>query len=249
VAGVVKAGLTFRFDGRPSPAREWDIRCRIASTILLSTALLSAPAPSLAPLGTGVFVLLTLARSTPRETGRVLRGFSGFLVFFVAWGVLFEPTWAQAAFLTVQALRLALLLFLGHFLFLAATPSDVTEGIRWCLGWLGRRRAWAAACMAGWALASVPLVLDQAATLNQAAVLRGHSAGRHPIQALRLLTVGLLVRTVERSTELTAALEARGFGTSVPASKLRFRPRDGAALAAVALWCAASWAFGVIVSP
>jgi len=242
------AARSFRFTGRPSAVSRWDIRYRIASTALLSGCLLAAPAPALGPMAAGVFLLLALAGSTAREVLRVIRGFSGFLVFFVGLGVVFEPTEAQALFLLLQALRLTLLLLLGHLLFLAATPSDVTEGIRWCLGWLGRRRAWNAASMAGWALASVPMVLDQAATLNEAAVLRGHSARRHPLQALKLVTLGLLVRTVERSADLAQALEARGFGTAVPALSLRSRPRDTGAFAAVVAWCALSVAFGVILA-
>ena len=242
-------GLSFRFDGRPSPARSWDIRCRVAATALVSAGLLGAPAASLGPLGLGVLSLLVLARSTAGEIGRVVWGFSGFLVFFVGLGVAFEPTWAQAEFLGVQALRLTLLLLLGHFLFLAATPLDVTEGIRWYLGWLGRRRAWAAASMAGWALASVPLVLDQAATLLDAAALRGLTARRHPLRTMRLLTLGLLVRTVNRSTDLASALEARGFGNAVPPGTLRARPRDFVGMLAVTAGVAASWVFGDIVKP
>lgn len=237
----------FRFDGRDSVLRRWDIRYRIAATALLSLCLVAAPPAATIPLGAAVLVLLALAGSTVAETWGVVRGFLGFLVFFVGLGVAFEPAWPQAAFLGIQALRLTLLLLLGHVLFLTATPSDVTEGIRWSLGWLGRRRAWAAASMAGWALGSVPLILDQADSLKEAAVLRGHSAARHPVQALKLVTLGLLIRAVERSTDLASALEARGFGLSVPASALRSRPRDAAIFAAVSAWCAASWAIGAIV--
>ena len=98
--------------------------------------------------------------------------------------------------------------------------------------------------MASWALASVPLVLDQAATLSDAALLRGHSARRHPFQALKLLTLALLVRTFERSTDLTSALQARGFGVSVPPPTLKSAPRDALAFAAVVAWCALSWLAG-----
>jgi len=164
------------------------------------------------------------------------------LLFFVGLGVVFEPTWAQAGFLGVQATRLTLLLLLGHFLFVTATPSDVTEGIRWYLGWLGPRRAWAAASMAAWALASVPLVLDQADSLRDAAALRGLSGRRHPLVLVKILTLALLVRTIGRSTDLVAALEARSFGHHIPASGLRSRWGDWGALALASLWVAASWA-------
>src|SRR5262245_36015723 len=87
------APLTFRFDGRASPVRRWDIRFRIAAAAVLSAALLSSPAWSLLPLGVLLTGLLAFAKATPREVLRVLRGFSGFLLFFVGLGVLFEPTW------------------------------------------------------------------------------------------------------------------------------------------------------------
>lgn len=248
----VKAGRpAFRFDGRPSPARSWDIRFRVAAVTLASASVLAAPPAALGPLTVFLVTLLTLARSTPGEILRVVRSFSGFLVFFVGLGVLFEPTWTQAAFLGLQALRLTLLLLLGHFLYLTATPSDVTEGIRWYLGWLGQRRAWGAASMAAWALASVPQVLEQASSLADAAALRGLTARRHPLRMMNLLTLGLLVRTIGRSSDLASALEARGFGQAVPPSNLKAQGRDGWALVATGLWLAASWSLvpGGILGP
>jgi len=249
VAGVTRGRLAFRFEGRLSPARTWDIRFRVAATALVSAALLAAPVASLGLLACGVFALLALAGSTLRETARVVLGFGGFLAFFVGLGLVWEPTVAQAAFLVTQASRLTLLLLLGHFLFLAATPGDVTEGIRWYLGWLGPRRAWAAASMAGWALASVPLVLDQAATLLDAAALRGLTPKRHPLKAVKLLTLALLVRTVVRSTDLASSLECRGFGLEVPAPTLRARSADLLGLLATVAGVAFAWAFGAIVVP
>ena len=239
----------FQFSGRSSPLRAWDIRFRLGATLLVSTSLLAAPPAALGPLGAGVLLLLKLAGSTLKETARVVWGFAGFVIFFVGLGLLFEPTWTQAEFLGIQAARLTLLLLVGHVLFLAATPADVTEGIRWCLTGLGRRRAWGAANMASWALASVPLILDQASTLTEAALLRGHSARRHPLRAVKLLTLALLIRTVGRSTDLTDALQARSFGLSVPQSNLKAGLKDGLAFGGAAAWCAASWAFGSIVSP
>ena len=245
----VKSRLVFRFDGRPSPVRSWDVRFRVAATALLSAAVLAAPAVSLAVLTLEVGALLHLARSSVRKAVRVVVGFSGFLIFFFALGLAFEPTAAQAAFLGLQALRLTLLLLLGHVLMLAATPADVTEGIRWYLGWLGPRRAWAAASMAGWALASVPLILEQAGGLTDAAVLRGLRSRRHPLRMLNLLTLALLIRTVGRSADLAEALEARGFGVAVPPAELRSRPRDWGALVAAAVPAVAAWIWGAIVAP
>jgi energy-coupling factor transporter transmembrane protein EcfT len=243
------ARLIFRFDGRPSPARSWDIRFRVAAVGALSTCVLAAPSWTLLPLGAATLVLLALARTSAGEVAAVVRGFIGFLVFFLAVGVAFEPTWTQTGFLAIQAARLLLLLLTGHFLFTAATPSDVTEGIRWYLGWLGRRRAWAAASMAGWALASVPLILDQAGQVLDAAALRGFRPSRHPLRAVGLLTLGLLIRVFERSAQLAASLEARNFGAAVPPSALRARWTDFAALFGLAAWCAASWLVCATVAP
>jgi energy-coupling factor transporter transmembrane protein EcfT len=208
---------------------------------LVSAALLAAPAPAFLPLGVLVLGLLALARSTAVEVATVVRGFVPFLLFFVGLGVIFEPTWNQAGFLSVQASRLTLLLLLGQFLFFTATPSDVTEGIRWYLGWLGARRAWAAASMGAWALGSVPQVLDQAASLADAAALRGLSPRKKPLATMKLLTLALLVKTVSRSTDLASALEARGFGRHVPESHLRSTPGDWAGLGATVVWVVASW--------
>lgn len=233
--------LAFRFDGRPSLARSWDIRFRVAAVALTSAAVLGAPPWALLPLGILVVALLGSARASLAEGGSVVRGFLPFLLFFWGLGLAFEPTWPQAAFLALQGLRLTFLLLLGHFLYVTATPTDVTEGIRWYLGWLGARRAWAAASMAGWALASVPLVLDQARTLLDAAALRGLRLRRHPLRVVHLLTLALLVRTIGRSTDLAAALEARGFGQGVPDSPLRSRWTDAGAFVGASVWVCASW--------
>jgi len=243
------AGLAFRFAGRSSPLARWDIRFRVAATALVSASVLGAPVPALVPLTLLTMGLLAAARCTPGEVGRVVGSFAAFFMFFLGLGLAFEPTWDQAAFLGVQAARLVVLLLLGHGLFLAATPTEVTEGIRWYLGWWGPRRAWAAASMASWALASVPQTLDQASTLLEAAALRGLTVRRHPLRALNLLTLGLLVRTVDRAADLTAALEARSFGAAIPPSDLRARAIDGWAFAGVVLWCALSWAGGSILVP
>lgn len=242
-------GLALRFDGRPSPAQAWDIRFRVAAVGAVSWGVAAAPAGSLVFLALGIAGLLALARSTLGEAGRVVRSFLPFAAFFWVLGVAFEPTAAQAGFLGIQALRLVLLLLTGHFLFLAATPSQVTEGIRWYLGWLGPRRAWAAASMAGWALGSVPRILDQASGLLEAAALRGLTLRRHPLGVIKILTLGLLVRTVEQGADLAAALEVRGFGQEVPSTSLRARPRDGLGLAGAVLGTGLAWVLGAILTP
>lgn len=242
MARLATARPSFRFDSRPSVARSWDIRFRVAAVAVTSAALLGSPAPALVPLGLLAVVLLALARATPGEVVGLIKGLAPFLLFFVGLGVVFEPTWNQVTFLGVQAVRLTFLLLLGHFLYVTATPTDVTEGIRWYLGWLGPRRAWAAASMAAWALASVPLVLDQTQSLLDAAALRGLAARKHPLVVMKLLTLALLIRTIGRSSDLAAALEARGFGDHVPPSSLRSGPADAGALAAALAWVGASWA-------
>jgi energy-coupling factor transporter transmembrane protein EcfT len=238
------ARVTFAFGGRPSPARGWDIRFRVAAVVALGLGTLNAGPAGLGLLTGVLALLLALARTRWGEVVRILGGFLPFLLFFFVLGWAFEPTAAQAAFLGLQSWRLALLLVSGHFLFLTATPGDVTEGLRWYLGWLGSRRAWAAASMASWALASVPEVLDQAAGLGEAAALRGLEARRRPVRTLGLLTLGLLVRTFSRSSDLADALAARGFGDAVPPLALRARWSDAAGLGAVVLA-----AVGAILAP
>jgi energy-coupling factor transporter transmembrane protein EcfT len=227
------ARLTFAFAGRPSPARGWDIRFRVAALVLYSAAVLACGPLGLVLLGLTLAVLLGLARATVGELAKVVGGFLPFLLFFFFLSWMFEPTAAQAAFLGLQSVRLTLLLLSGQFLFLTATPSDLTEGLRWYLGWLGRQRAWAAASMASWALASVPTVLDHAAGLREASSLRGLEPRRRPLRTVGILTLGLLVRTFSRSTNLTEALVARGFGDCIPPPELRARWTDAAALAAI----------------
>ena len=238
------ARLTFAFAGRRSPARRWDIRFRVAATVAFSVGTLACAPGGLAVLGLTLAVLLGLARAKVGELARVVAGFLPFLGFFFLLGWAFEPTAAGAAFLGIQSARLTLLLLSGQFLFLTATPGDVTEGLRWYLGWLGPRRALGAASMASWALASVPGFLDQATGLGEASALRGLDPRRRPLRAVGVLALGLLVRTFSRSTDLTDALVARGFGDEVPPLELRARWTDFAGLTLVALVVA-----GVILIP
>lgn len=240
-------GTAFRFVGRPSAAQRWDIRFRVAASLVTTTTILAAPTGALVGLTLVVVVLLASARSTLAEVGRAVGGWLAVLGFFGVVGVVWEPTLAQALLLGTQLVRLVLLFLVGHFLLVAATPAAVTEGLRWYLGWLGPRRAWAGANMASWALASVPQVLDRAKVLGDAAVLRGLTPRRHPVRMAKVLTLGLLVDALGRSLTLAWALEARGFGLAVPPVTLRSRPQDWAALAGVIAACALSWVFGGIL--
>lgn len=241
--------IPFRFDGRDSPARRWDIRYRVAASMAVTTTLLAGPPGVVVPGALVVFGLLAAARCRPGEALAVVTRLGIWLGVWAGLSWAFDPTLARAAEVGLQAARLVLVLLVGHVLFLAATPGDVTEGLRWFLGWLGPRGAWAAASMAGWALGSVPQALEQAQGLGEAAALRGLSARRHPVRAVKLVTLGLLVRTLGRSVDLASALEARGFGNAVPEPTLKSRPRDAGALVAVVLGCVLSWLIGGILSP
>jgi len=237
----------FRFVPRPSAAQRWDIRFRVAAALTTTTAILGAPTPALAGLSVVVGLLLASARSRVSEVARAVGGLLGFLAVFWVIGFALEPTAARALVLALQFARLVLLFLVGHFLLVAATPADVAEAVRWYLGWLGQRRAWVGANMASWALASVPQVLDRGRILGDAAVLRGLVPARHPVRMAKVLTLGLLVDALGRSLTLAAALEARGFGLTVPPVTLKSRARDWAALGAVVSGCALSWAFGGIL--
>lgn len=243
------AGLTFRFDGRSSAVREWDIRFRVAGLAVVGIGILSATPGALFILGIGVVTLLRKAKARWSEIGRVAQGLAGFLALFWILNWFFEPTIDQAIFLFVQSVRLLLLFLTGHVLLLAATPHDVVDGIRWYFGFLGKRRAWAWASMASWALASIPQVLDQARELLEAARLRGLSLARHPGRVLRLVTLSLVTKALERADHLADAMEARNWGVSIPDARHRARASDVVALVGVLGWVALALVFGVFVKP
>lgn len=233
--------LIFRFSDRPSPAAALDVRFRVAAVALISPLLIFAPVFSLVGLTLGVAGLLTLARTRWHEVWALTKGFGGFLLFFLAVGLLFLPTWENAAFLLVQSARLFVLLLTSQFLLLTLTAFELTAALQWFFSWLGRRRAWYLASMASWAVTSIPQVMDQAAVLREAASLRGLELKRHPLVWLKLLTLALMVRVVEKSAEMSWALEARCFGQAVPGIDLKAQLKDWGFLAVWTAWCGLAW--------
>jgi len=240
----VTGRVAFRFTARDSPAASWDIRFRVVSMMAFCVAALSAEPLSLAPLLAGLIFLLVLAKTTAKEILSLLKFYAAFFVLLVGLGTVFQPGVANFLFLCCQGLRIFILILSGHFLTSTATPLDVTAGIQWLLGFLGKRRAYYAASMTSWALASVPRILDQAQTIREAALLRGVDPRRRPVVFLRLLSLSLLVRAVESSAEMSWALEARLFGQTIPDHGLRSRASDFLAAGAWLGWCALSFAVG-----
>jgi energy-coupling factor transporter transmembrane protein EcfT len=170
---------------------------------------------------------------------RLLVSLSWFFAFFVGTGFLLTPTLEHLAFLGLQSARFLLLFLASHVLLVTATPFTVTAAIQWFLCFLGRRRAYFAASMASWALGSVPRLLDQAQTLTEAAALRGVTVSRHPLRWTRLVTLGLLAKTLETAAVTAQALEARCFGAQIPPHGLRARAFDAVVGTGWSLYCLA----------
>ena len=228
--------LAFAYTG-PRPLSRWDIRWRVFSVGVFSAVVLAAPPWSLVPLAAGLALLLVLAEVTWSEIARLLASLAWFFAFFLGAGFLLTPTTEHLAFLGLQSARFLLLFLASHVLLVTATPLTVTAAIQWFLGFLGAQRAYFAASMAGWALGSVPRVLDQARSLTDAAALRGLTMLRRPLGWTRLVTLGLLVKTIETAALTAQALEVRSFGSQIPPHGLRARPRDAVAGTAWSVYC------------
>jgi energy-coupling factor transporter transmembrane protein EcfT len=231
---MARLAFTYQAD---SPASRWDIRGRVTALGVFSVAVLAVPAWNLLPLALLLVALLVWTRMPLASLGRLVAQFGLFLAFFFGVGLLLVPTASQAELLGVQSARLLMLLLASQFLMLTATPDTVTAGIQWFLRPLGTRRAYLGASMASWALASVPRVLDDGSTLVAAARLRGLEVRKRPLAWMQLVTLGLLVRVVERSAAMAQALEARSFGLAVPPHGLKATIFDVGLTAAVCAWC------------
>lgn len=166
---------------------------------------------------------------------KLLRPFVPLFVVFITLNIVFVPRGPvvfEAGFVLItetglwfglaMALRLLAVVTLFSLVSLAIHPDDLLRSISSRWGQLG--------LVAALAVRLYPTLAQDAARLSEANRARGLSAGRGPISRSRRATavlVPLLRRSLERSLDVSEALEVRGFATRPRLPRMRPRPDPG----------------------
>ncbi len=111
----------------------------------------------------------------------------------------------------LQTLRVALLFEAGHLLTLTTSPGQIAQTVRQLARPWGRTKALQIAALVSLTISTVPGILDRAAVVKDAALLRGVKP-RPSLILVRLWTIVLLRILLTRGAETAQALELRGWG-------------------------------------
>ncbi|NNM53776.1 MAG: energy-coupling factor transporter transmembrane protein EcfT [Spirochaetales bacterium] len=113
----------------------------------------------------------------------------------------------------IQTLRVALLFEAGHLLTLTTSPGQIAQAVRQLARPWGRLKALQAAALVSLTISAIPGILDRAAGVKDAALLRGVKP-RPSLIMVNLWTIVLLRVLLTRGAETAQALELRGWGGS-----------------------------------
>lgn len=216
-------GVTFHYWPGDSPLHRWDARCKVVALAIVTAGLLHVNAAALV-LFSVLLVGMTAHSRLPWLTlARELRSWGIFLAIIFLVQALTQDgseerlaswlpvtiTGAQTGLLTCW--RLALILTYAALFSLVTRPGDLQTAILWFLRpfpFLPARRI---ALMVALTLRFLPLILDQADDVRQAARSRLVHLRRNPFIRIKALVLPLMRRFLLRSGDLALALAARGY--------------------------------------
>lgn len=185
----------------------------VTSGIIVAAELVALPALGLGPR--------VLARAWPLLLGLATLWLANFLVTGTIAG------------LVPVSLRLLALGLPGLLLVLSTDPVNLADALVQ-KGHVPARVAYSALA----AFRLIPLLAQELATLRRARRARGVGAGWNPVRWLQggaALLFALMVQAIRRGVRLAAAMDARGFDTTVPRTFAResvLTRRDGVFVAA-----------------
>ncbi len=213
----------FAFAAGRSILHRHDIRFKLASLALMTTACVSAPAGGLA-LVTLVLAALAVHIKLPLHLFRgELRLLALFLLFILAARALTTPGAVIAAVgpavVTRQGLveggvigwRLVNIVLLSLLFVRSTRPAEIKAGVAWLLRPVPGIDAGKAAVMVGLIVRFIPVLHHQ---INQSRIAwraRGGDRRRNPLRQIKHLVMPAMRRTILSADQLALAMEARCF--------------------------------------
>lgn len=219
-----------------------DVRCKLISLFLLTSAVVAASPAAMGPLSLGAIVLWSGLRLPLRLLGREMRLFLLFLlvVFAVrslatpgdplfAWhGLQVSREGFQAGAATVW--RLMMVLVLGLVFVTTTRPSHLKAATQWLLRPVPFVSGRKAATMVGLMVRFIPVLHQQLRETQSALAARGGRPRRLSPGRIRYLVWPTMRRVVLAADQLSQAMLARGYQEKRTDPDLRATPADGLAL-------------------
>jgi biotin transport system permease protein len=230
-----------------SLAHRLDVRCKLVSLLLLTSAVVAAAPVMMGPFTLGLLLCWAALRLPLPAPGREWVLFSAFLIAVFAARALSTPGVAVADWngwrLTREGLlqgavvvwRLLMILGLGTIFVTTTRPSRLKAAVQWLLGPVPFVPARKAATMVGLIVRFIPVLLQQVRETQNALAARGGVRRRLSLRRVRYLVLPTMRRVVLAADQLSLAMLARGYREERTDPDLQATTADALALAAAAV--------------
>jgi len=229
-----------------------DVRCKLISLLLLTSAVVAARPAAMGPFSLGAIALSTMLQLPLRRLGREIRLFIVFLLFIfvvravatpgvpvLAWqGLSVSREGLQAGAVVVW--RLGMVLVLGLVFITTTRPSHLKAAVQWLLRPIPFVPGPKAATMVGLIVRFIPVFHQQVRETQNALAARGGVRRHFSVRWIRYLLWPSMRRVLLASDQLSLAMLARGYQENRTDPGLRVAPADGLALAAATAVLAAT---------
>ena len=244
------AALIFGFHPGTTVVHRVDARIKLAALALFSVVSLQAGCSALVLALVAALALLAAAGCSPLLCLRSLRWYLVLLLCIVAARALTTPgeplpasPWPPVSREGIEAGlvlagRLLVIALLGLLVTITTRPSHIRAAVEWYLRPVPFLPHQQVATMIGLLVRFIPVILTQAAELDDALRARAIDQRRNPLRRMTHLGMPLLRRTFVTADRLAQAMEARCYGMERTRHQWRTGAGDWMALGLVTGFCA-----------
>lgn len=235
-----------------SLAHRLDVRCKLISLFLLTSAVMAAPPVAMGPFSLGIILLWAALRLPLRRLGDEIRLFVVFLIVVFTIRALSTPgvpvfAWYGLSISreglcegAVVVWRLLMILALGLVFVTTTRPSHLKAAVQWLLRPIPFVPGPKAAMMVGLIVRFIPVLHQQVRETQNALVARGGGRRRLSPRWIHYLVWPTMRRVVLAADQLSLAMLARSYQETRTDPDLHATPADGLALAAAVAVLAAT---------
>jgi len=200
-----------------------DVRCKLVSLLLLTSAVVAAIPAAMGPLSIGLVLLWVALRLPLQILGREILAFLVFLLLVFVVRALSTPgdPWLSWGVLSIAreglqeggkvVWRLFMILVLGLVFITTTRPSDLKAAVQWLLRPVPFVPASKAATMVGLIVRFIPVLHQQIRETQSALAARAGMRKRFSIRQIRHLILPTMRRIVLAADQLSQSMMARGY--------------------------------------
>lgn len=219
-----------------------DVRCKLVSLLLLTSAIVAAIPAAMGPLSIGMLLLWGALRLPLQILGREILTFLIFLLLVFVVRALATPgdPWVSWGVLSIAreglqeggqvVWRLLMILVLGLVFITTTRPSDLKAAVQWLLRPIPFVPASKAATMVGLIVRFIPVLHQQIRETQSALAARAGIRQRSSLRQIRHLILPTLRRVVLAADQLSLSMMARGYRDQRTDPDFCARPADGLAV-------------------